>query len=66
MKREFAEATDLARQKRLAEDIQVYALRTLVTHGYMGQWYQPMAHRRAVTGILPGPAPYFWHLDKQG
>jgi peptide/nickel transport system substrate-binding protein len=66
MKREFAEATDLARQKRLAEDIQVYALRTLVTHGYMGQWYSLMAHRRAVTGILPGPAPYFWHLDKQG
>ena len=66
MKREFAEANDPARQKQLAQEIQVHALRTTVTHAYLGQWYQPMALRKSITGVLQGPAPYFWHLEKQG
>jgi peptide/nickel transport system substrate-binding protein len=66
MKRDFAEATDLDRQKELAAEIQNYALHTLVTHGYMGQWYQPMAVRKSLSGILQGPAPYFWNIEKQG
>jgi peptide/nickel transport system substrate-binding protein len=66
MKRRFAEETDLGRQKAIAEEIQVYALHTLATHGYLGQWYQPVAHRKTVTGVLPGPAPYFWNLKKEG
>jgi peptide/nickel transport system substrate-binding protein len=66
MKREFAQATDPARQKQLAQEIQVHALRTTVTHAYLGQWYQPMALRKSITGVLQGPAPYFWHLEKQG
>jgi peptide/nickel transport system substrate-binding protein len=66
MKRQFAEETDLERQKAIAAEIQQYALHTLVTHAYVGQWYQPMAHRKTVTGILRGPSPYFWHLRKEG
>jgi peptide/nickel transport system substrate-binding protein len=66
LKQDFAEATDPETQKRLAEEIQVYAIQELATHGYMGQWYQPMAFRNSVSGVLQGPAPYFWHLEKEG
>jgi peptide/nickel transport system substrate-binding protein len=66
MKRDFAEATDLDTQKKIARDIQVYALHTLVTHGYLGQWYQPMLFRDVVTGVLQGPVPYFWNIEKKG
>jgi peptide/nickel transport system substrate-binding protein len=37
-----------------------------VTHAYLGQWYQPMAHRRNVTGVLQGPATYLWNIEKAG
>ncbi len=66
MKRAFAEETDLAKQKAMAEAIQVHAIEKTVTHGYMGQWYQPVAIRKNVTGFLKGPAPYFWNVEKQG
>jgi peptide/nickel transport system substrate-binding protein len=46
MKRAFAEETTVAKQKALAEAIQVHALEKTVTHGYMGQWYQPWRSAR--------------------
>ncbi|MCS6779076.1 MAG: ABC transporter substrate-binding protein [Geminicoccaceae bacterium] len=66
MKRAFAEATDLATQKKLAEEIQVYVATEGTTHGWMGQWYQPMAIRKAVSGVLEGPVPYMWNIEKKG
>ena len=60
------DANAMFRQKELAAEIQNYALHTLVTDGYMGQWYQPMAVRKSLSGILQGPAPYFWNIEKQG
>lgn len=65
MKRDFAEATSLEEQKRIAEEIQVYALEELVTHPYLGQWMQPMALRDNIEGMLQGPAPYFWNVEKK-
>jgi hypothetical protein len=32
----------------------------------MGQWYQPMAIRKAVSGVLQGPVPYMWNIEKKG
>jgi peptide/nickel transport system substrate-binding protein len=66
MKLAFAKETDPAKQKAMAEAIQVYALRELGTHAYLGQWYQPMALRKNVKGMLPGPATYFWNVEKAG
>jgi peptide/nickel transport system substrate-binding protein len=60
---DFAKAVDLARQKELAEQMQLRALE-VGTHGYVGQWYQPMAHRDSVEGLLQGPAPFFWNISK--
>ncbi len=65
MKQAFAEETDAAKQQAMAKDIQVYALEQLATHAYLGQWYQPMATRNSLSGILQGPAPYFWNIEKK-
>jgi peptide/nickel transport system substrate-binding protein len=62
---QFAKETDPAKQKAIAEQIQARALE-VGTHGYVGQWYQPLAFRDAVSGVLEGPAPFFWNIEKQG
>jgi peptide/nickel transport system substrate-binding protein len=62
---QFAKETDPEKQKSLAEQIQVRALE-VATHGYVGQWYQPLAFRDTLSGVLEGPAPFFWNIDKQG
>jgi peptide/nickel transport system substrate-binding protein len=62
---EFARATDTAKQKEAAAQIQ----RRLVeypTHIHLGQWYQPAAMRRNVDGMLSAPAPVFWNVEKKG
>lgn len=66
MKRAFAEETDLEKQKKIAEEIQVYVATEGTTHGWMGQWYQPMAIRKTIAGVLKGPAPYMWNIEKKG
>jgi peptide/nickel transport system substrate-binding protein len=60
---DFATATDPARQTELAHQIQARALE-IGTHAYVGQWYQPIAHRDTVAGLLHGPAPFFWNVSK--
>lgn len=65
MKRDFAEAGSLEEQQKIAEAIQVYAIGELGTHAYLGQWLQPVALRSNIKGMLQGPAPYFWNIEKQ-
>jgi peptide/nickel transport system substrate-binding protein len=59
----FAKETDPAKQTDLAHQIQARALE-VGTHAYVGQWYQPIAHRDNVSGLLHGPAPFFWNVAK--
>jgi peptide/nickel transport system substrate-binding protein len=62
----FARETDLARQKELAEQIQVRALE-VGTHMHAGQYFVPMAYRTDhVAGFVDGPAPYFWQIGRVG
>jgi peptide/nickel transport system substrate-binding protein len=61
----FARAPDLAAQKQIAEAVQVRE-REVVTHIWLGQWYQPIAARKSVTGILTAPVPVFWNVEKKG
>ena len=63
MRADFAKATDPAKQTELAHQIQARALE-VGTHAYVGQWYQPIAHRDTVAGLLHGPAPFFWNVSK--
>jgi peptide/nickel transport system substrate-binding protein len=59
---EFVRATDLARRRQLAEDVQKVALDE-VAYVPWGEYLLPTAHRRAVGGILKFIAPLFWNVS---
>jgi peptide/nickel transport system substrate-binding protein len=59
---DFARATDLATQKAIAEAVQVRATQ-FVSHINLGQYYQPIAARTSVSGILTAPAPVLWNIS---
>ena len=57
------EAPDLAAQKTVAEQIQ----RTVwdeVPYYPLGQYFQPIARRSNITGIVRSPFPLFWNVRK--
>jgi peptide/nickel transport system substrate-binding protein len=60
---DFAKAIDPAKQKEIAEAVQVREAE-VVTHVHLGQWYQPSAARKNVSGFLTAPAPVFWNVKK--
>ncbi|MGI9499630.1 MAG: ABC transporter substrate-binding protein, partial [Geminicoccaceae bacterium] len=62
---QFARETDADKQREIAFKVQERALE-IGTHGFMGQWYQPMAYHSNVSGVVHGPAPFFWNVEKGG
>ncbi len=61
---QFARETDPAKQKAIAEAVQVRATE-IVTHVTLGQWYQPGITRANIDGWIPAPAPVFWNITKR-
>ncbi|QQS11812.1 MAG: ABC transporter substrate-binding protein [Rhodospirillales bacterium] len=61
----FAKETDPAKQKELAEKVQLRALET-AQYGWIGQWYGPGARRSNISGWLKAPVPVFWNIVKTG
>jgi peptide/nickel transport system substrate-binding protein len=59
---DYARETDPAKQKALAEAVQVRATE-MTTHIPLGQWYLSGAHRNNVSGWLVTPAPVFWNIN---
>ncbi len=62
---QFARETDPAKQKAIAEAVQVRNTE-VTTHIHLGQWYQSGAGRKNLSGFLTAPAPVFWNVEKQG
>ena len=62
LKIQWARATDRARQKQLAEEIQKIAYDE-VFYVPFGQWVLPTAYRKSVSGVLQFPAPLFWNVS---
>ena len=62
---EFARETDPAKQKAIAEAVQVRWTQ-YPTHIDLGQWYQPGASRKNVDGYVVAPASVFWNISKIG
>jgi peptide/nickel transport system substrate-binding protein len=58
---DFARETDPAKQKAIAEAVQVREGQ-VVTHIPLGQWYLGAAMRKNVDGMLEAPAPLFWNI----
>ena len=61
---EYARATDPGEQKRIAEEIQALAYDE-VMYVPLGQYITPTAWRTSLSGVLPGPVPYFWNISKE-
>lgn len=58
----FARETDPTKQKEIAAAVQVQATK-MTSHINLGQWYQPIAARKNVSGILSAPVPVFWSIS---
>jgi peptide/nickel transport system substrate-binding protein len=62
---QFARATDPAQQKTIAEAVQAREAQ-VTTHLWLGQWYQPAATRKNLSGFMTAPVPVFWNVEKKG
>jgi peptide/nickel transport system substrate-binding protein len=60
---EFARATDDAKKKALAEQIQARAF-DVATHAPLGEYANPLAARKSVTGFVTGPGNLYWNIKK--
>ena len=58
----FAKETDPARQKAIAEAVQLREVE-YPTHIQLGQYVQPVAFRKGVSGILASPSIAFWNVE---
>ena len=59
----FMRETDEARKKKMAEGIQARAFE-IGTHVPLGEWKQPMAASRKVTGFFVSNGNLYWNLKK--
>jgi peptide/nickel transport system substrate-binding protein len=61
---QFAKESDPVKQKQIAIDLQKYWVDN-PTHANVGQWYQPVALRSNVDGMMVAPVPVFWNMTKK-
>ena len=61
---DFARETDPAKQKAIAEAVQVREA-NVVTHIPLGQWYSGALARKNVAEMVQAPAPVFWNIQIQ-
>ena len=64
LRMDFVRETDPAKQFAIAETVQKRVMDLGVTVP-LGQYVQPMARRRSVSGNLPSPITVFWNVDKK-
>jgi peptide/nickel transport system substrate-binding protein len=64
LKDQFARSSSPEEQKKLAAEIQQEAYDQVI-YIPLGQYLQPSAWRKSITGVLDGPAtPIFWNIEK--
>ena len=60
----FARAPDAATRRALAEQVQARAFE-IVTHATYGQWFNPVAYRDNLRGLIRSPVQFFWNVEKR-
>ena len=63
LRTDWYEAPDAAAQKKATDAIQQAALEE-VPYIPLGQFFQPIATRDTITGVLQSPFPIFWNVKK--
>ncbi len=61
---QFARETDPAKQKAIAEQVQLRYLE-YPTHVHLGQWKKPVVVRKNVEGMIQAPVIAFWNIEKK-
>lgn len=64
MRDAFARETDPAKQAEIAKQIQIRNFNEVVTHGNFGTWFNPVAYRSNIKGLIKSPVPFFWNIEK--
>ncbi len=59
---QFSREADPAKQKAIAEQLQTRAYEVVPYVNY-GQWFQPVAYRSSLKGVLISPVPFFWNIE---
>jgi peptide/nickel transport system substrate-binding protein len=60
----FARETDPAKQKAIAEAVQMREAE-YPTHVHLGQYLQPSAYRKSLSGVLVATNAVFWNIEKK-
>ncbi len=61
---DYAREADPAKKKAIIDALQERAF-DVVPYVNYGQWFQPVAWRSNLSGLLISPVPFFWNIDKQ-
>ena len=65
LRREWIRATDTAKRKQIADQVQTLAYDE-VPYVPWGQYTQPTAYRKNVRGVLTFPASLYWNVSVEG
>ena len=60
----FARAVGADSQRRLADEVQKRAFE-IVPYVNFGQWFNPIAYRDDLVGLIKSPVPFFWNVEKR-
>ena len=64
LRKAFAKETDPVKQKRIVDALTKRAYEVAI-YVPTGQFQWPYAYRSNITGVLDGPAPVFWNVEKK-
>ncbi len=59
---DFSKESDTAKQKSIAVALQKRAFE-VVPYVNFGQWFNPVAYRTNVKGVIPSPVQFFWNIS---
>ena len=59
----FSRAAAADEKKKIIEELQT-RLFEVVPYVNYGQWFQPMAWRKNLSGVVVSPVPFFWNIEK--
>lgn len=61
----YARESDPAKKKAIVDELQARAFEVVPFVNY-GQWFQPVAWRKGLEGVLVSPVPFFWNIELPG
>ncbi len=60
----FARAAGFDEQRRIAGAVQKRALE-IVAYANIGRWFNPVAYRESLSGLILSPVLFFWNIEKR-